>query len=161
MKKYSNIYFDKIIKLAKNKTTSNMSCRKISRIINTSLNKRNIKYRGKQLKISFKTISNYLREIYGRPKKLRKAFYLSEVQKKARVDFWKKYYKRVLLLAFNVYRWVSIWFRRIYQRLVQTSLRFITKIEKRKSRGLWYINNSIKKFKPIIMIEEEEYHILV
>ena len=90
MKKYSNIYFDKIIKLAKNKTTSNMSCRKTSRIIKSSLTKRNIKYRGKQLKISFKTISNYLREIYGRPKKLRKTFYLSEVQKKARVDFCKK-----------------------------------------------------------------------
>ena len=89
-KKLSKFYFDKIIKLAKNKTTSNMSCRKISRIINPSLNKRNIKYRGKQLKISFKTISNYLREIYGRPKKLRKTFYLSEVQKKARVDFCKK-----------------------------------------------------------------------
>ena len=90
MKKYSNIYFDKIIKLAKNKTTSNMSCRKISRIIKSSLTKRNIKYKGKQLKISFKTVNNYLREIYGRPKKLRKAFYLSEVQKKARVDFCKK-----------------------------------------------------------------------
>ena len=113
------------------------------------------------MKISFKTVNNYLREIYGRPKKIKKGFYLSEAQKKQGSIFAKKYYKRVLISAFNAYRWVSNWFRRIYQRLVQTSLRFITKIEKRKSRGLWYINNSIKKFKPIIMIEEEEYHILV
>ena len=73
-KKLSKFYFDKIIKLARNKTTSNMSCRKTSRIIKSSLTKRNIKYSCKQLKISLKTISNYLREIYGRPKKLRKIF---------------------------------------------------------------------------------------
>ena len=137
MKKYSNIYFDKIIKLAKNKTTSNMSCRKISRIINTSLNKRNIKYRGKQLKISFKTISNYLREIYGRPKKLRKAFYLSEVQKKARVDFCKKIlqkgidFKHLMFTdecQFNLEGYTRDWFR------LDSDLS--KKIEKRKSRGL-------------------------
>ena len=81
------------------------------------------------MKISFKTENNYLREIYGRPKKFKK--------RKGSI-FAKKYYKRVLISAFNAYRWVSNWFRRIYQRLVQTSLRFITKIEKRKSRGLWW-----------------------
>ena len=32
-----------------------MSCRKISRIINTAFLKKNIRYKGKQLKISFKT----------------------------------------------------------------------------------------------------------
>ena len=63
-KKFSEFYVNKIAKFARNKTTSTMSCRKISRIINTSLLKRNIKYRGKQIKISFKTVSNYLREIY-------------------------------------------------------------------------------------------------
>ena len=68
-KKFNKFYFDKIVKLARNKTTSSMISRKISRIINTALLKRNIKYRGKQMKISFKTVSNYLKEIYGRPKK--------------------------------------------------------------------------------------------
>ena len=46
----------------KNKCISSMSCRKISRIINTVFLKKNIRYKGKQLKISFKTISNYLSE---------------------------------------------------------------------------------------------------
>ena len=42
-----------------------------------------------KLKISFKTISNYLSEIYGKPKKIRKVFFLSETQKKKRVAFCK------------------------------------------------------------------------
>ena len=49
-----------------------------------------IKFRIKQLKISFKTIINFLREIYGKLKKIRKVFYLSEAQKKKRIDFCQK-----------------------------------------------------------------------
>ena len=64
-----------------------MSCRRIARIIITAFFKKNIKYRGKQLKISFKTVSNYLAEIYGKPKKIRKVFFLSELQKQKRVAF--------------------------------------------------------------------------
>jgi hypothetical protein len=60
--------------------------------------KRNIKYKGKYLKISFKTVSNYLREIYGRIKKIRKVLYLSEAQKKRVVFFAKKYYIEVLII---------------------------------------------------------------
>ena len=54
-KKFSQFYVDKIVKLARNKTTSTMSCRKIARIINTSFSKRNIMQNGKPLNISFKT----------------------------------------------------------------------------------------------------------
>lgn len=71
-----------------------MSCLKISRIINTTLSKRKIKYKGKQMKISFKTVSNYLKEIYGKPKNVRKVFYLSENQKKKRIDFFEKILKK-------------------------------------------------------------------
>ena len=73
-KKFSQFYIDKIIKLARNKTTSTMSCRKISRIINTPFSKRNIMQNGKPLNISFKTVSNYLKEVYGKQKKIRKVF---------------------------------------------------------------------------------------
>ena len=86
-KKFNQFYIDKIAKLAKNKTTSCMSCRRISRIINTALIKRNVRYKGKPMKISFKTVSNYLKEVYVKPKKIRKVFYLSEVQKKKRMNF--------------------------------------------------------------------------
>ena len=74
-KKLSKFYVDKIIRFAKNKCTSSMSCRKIARIINTAFLKKNIRYKGKQLKISFKTVSNYLSEFYGKPKKIRKVFF--------------------------------------------------------------------------------------
>ena len=46
------------------------------------------------MKISFKTVSDYLREIYGKPKKIRKIIYLSEGQKIKRVDFCKKILQR-------------------------------------------------------------------
>ena len=39
------------------------------------------------MKISFKTVSNYLRKVYGKPKKIRKVFYLSETQKKKSINF--------------------------------------------------------------------------
>ena len=55
-----------------------MSCRKIARIIKTSVNKRNIIQNGKSLNMSFKTVNNYLKEIYEKPKKIRKVFYLNE-----------------------------------------------------------------------------------
>ena len=89
-KKFSQFYVDKIVKLARNKTTSTMSCRKIARIINTSFSKRNIMQNGKPLNISFKTVSNYLKEVYGKPKKIRKVFYLNESQKKKRLEFCRK-----------------------------------------------------------------------
>ena len=93
-KKLSQFYVDKIIKLARNKTTSTMSCRKIARIINTDFIKRNIKQNGKPLNISFKTVSNYLKEVYGKPKKIRKVFYLNESQKKKRLEFCQKILER-------------------------------------------------------------------
>ena len=87
-KKLKDIYLSRIIKLAKNKTTSTMSCRKISVMINSILNKRNeVDKRNRPLSISYRTINNYLKEYYGKPKKIRKAFYLSEEQKDKRVKF--------------------------------------------------------------------------
>ena len=80
--------------MAPNKTTSTMSCRKIARIINTSFKKRNIMQNGKPLNISFKTVSNYLKEVYGKPKKIRKVFYLNESQKKKRLEFCQKILER-------------------------------------------------------------------
>ena len=74
-KQFSQFYVDKIINLAKNKTTSAMSSRRIANIINSILIIKEIKSNGKQMKISFKTVNNYLKEFYGRPKKVRKVFF--------------------------------------------------------------------------------------
>ena len=49
---------------------------------------------GKPLKISFKTVCNYLKEVYGKPKKIRKVFYLNESQKKKRLEFCRKILER-------------------------------------------------------------------
>ena len=152
-KKFIKYYFDKIVKLARNKTTSNMSCRKIARIINTALIKRNIKYRGKQLKIYFKTVSNYLREIYGKPKKIRKVFYLSEAQKKKRVDFCQKIlqkgidFKHLMFTdecRFDLGAYTRDWIR-LDSDLSQ-------KLKNGNPKVYDLINRSIKKFEPSLMV---------
>ena len=151
-KKFSKFYFDKIIKLARNKTTSNMSCRKISRIINTALIKRNIKYKGKQLKISFKTVSNYLREIYGRPKKIRKVFYLSEAQKK-RVVFCQKILHRGIDYKYLMFADECRFDLGAYTRdWIRLDSDFTQKLKNGNPEAYDLINRSIKKFEPSIMV---------
>ena len=47
-----------------------MSCRKISFMINSVLSKRNeVDDEGKPITISYRTINNYLKDYYGKPKK--------------------------------------------------------------------------------------------
>ena len=152
-KKFNKFYFDKIVKLARNKTTSSMSCRKISRIINSALLKRNIKYRGKQMKISFKTVSNYLKEIYGRPKKIRKVFYLSEAQKKKRVDFCQKILQRGIdfkqLMFTDECRFDLGAYTRDWIRL---DLDVAQKLKNGNPEAYNLINRPIKKFEPSLMV---------
>ena len=62
-----------------------MSCKKIAKIINTAILKKNRRYKGKQLKISFLTISNYLYEIYGKTKKIINIYSESQKKKNRRI----------------------------------------------------------------------------
>lgn len=65
-----------------------MSSKKIAAILNSVFTKRKeFDKNGKQLSIHFNTICNYLRELYGKPRKIRKAFYLYKEQMMKRVDF--------------------------------------------------------------------------
>ena len=65
-----------------------MSSKKIASILNSVFAKRKeLDKNGKQLSIHFNTVCNYLREFYGKPRKIRKAFYLSKEQMMKRVDF--------------------------------------------------------------------------
>ena len=67
---------DKIIKLAKNKTTSQMCSKRIASIINSALSKRKeLDNIGNQLSIHCNTVNNYLKEFYGKPRKIRRAFF--------------------------------------------------------------------------------------
>ena len=90
-KKLKDEYIKKIQKWATNKTTSLRSSRKISYMINSVLEKKGeVDKKGKKLSIHFTTVNNYLKEYFGRPKKIRKVFYLSDIQKKNRCDFCQK-----------------------------------------------------------------------
>ena len=94
-KKLNDVYLTRVIKWARNKTTSLMSCRKISSMINSVLNKRNeVDKRNKPLTISYRTINNYLRQYYGKHRKIRKAFFLSEEKMDNRVKFCQEILKK-------------------------------------------------------------------
>ena len=71
-KKFRTFYVDKIIRLAKNKTTSQMSSKRIIGINNTSLLKRKeYDAKGKKLTIHFNTVQDYC----GEQRKVRKVFF--------------------------------------------------------------------------------------
>ena len=75
--KLRDIYKDTIIRWAKNKPTSSMSCRKIAAKINRILKlKKEFDNKGKILSVSYKTVNNILKEFYGRSKKIRKVFFV-------------------------------------------------------------------------------------
>ena len=81
--------------MAKNKPTSSMSCRKIARMINNVLRLKNERdNKGNILSISYKTVNNILKDYYGKPKKIRKVFYLSEKNKEQRFQFCKMILER-------------------------------------------------------------------
>ena len=70
-KKLKEIYIARIIRWAKNRTTSTMSCRKISSMINSVLTKRNeVDSKKRVVSITSKTISNYLKEFSGKEIKI-------------------------------------------------------------------------------------------
>ena len=70
-------YIDEIIKLAENKTTSEMSCRKIANIMNKKFEKE-----GKETRISRTTIAKYLKNHFGTPRKRKKVFSSNDKKKK-------------------------------------------------------------------------------
>ena len=83
-----DIYIQRIIKWAKNKPTSAMSCRKIARMINNVLQRKGeTDSKGKIVSITYKTVSNILKKHYGRPKKILKVFYMPKKDKEKRYQF--------------------------------------------------------------------------
>ena len=87
-KKLDASFIQKICELAENKTTSEMSSRKIASIINEDLKTNNILDKNKKpIKISHVTACSYLNQLLGRPRRIRKVFYLTKEQMKKRVKF--------------------------------------------------------------------------
>ena len=66
---------DRIKRWAKNQVTSKRSSRKIASMINSVLVKRKeLDSKGKQISVHFTTVNNYLKEYFGKPRKIRKVF---------------------------------------------------------------------------------------
>ena len=105
------------------------------------------------MKISFKTVSNYLREIYGKPKKIRKVFYLSKEQKKKRVSFCKEILKRGIdsksVMFTDECRFDLGAYTRDWIRLDSNSK---AKLKNGNPEVYDLINRSLKKFEPSIMV---------
>ena len=152
-KKFSQFFVDKIVRLAKNKPTSSMSCRKIANIINSALIKKRIKSKGKQMKISFKTVSNYLKEIYGKPIKVRKVFFLSEDNKKSRVNFCQNIIQRFKegkeIMFTDECRFYLGAYTRDWIRLDSDAK---NKLKKGDTKVYDLINRPIRKYEPSIMV---------
>ena len=94
-KKLPPEYVKKICQLAADKTTGEISSRKIASSINKEFEETNRKENGKILSITHPTICKYLNENMV-IRKIRKAFYLNNAQKKKRVEFCKKVIERGL-----------------------------------------------------------------
>ena len=87
-------YINEIVKLASNKTTSQMPGGLIANKINEKLKNNNIlDKKGKTLTISKRSVNRILKKKYGKPRRVKKVFYLTEEQKIKRVKFCKEILK--------------------------------------------------------------------
>ena len=88
--KLSDEYKKKIVELAEDKLTSDMGSRKIANIINDDLKSNNVvDKRGKLIQIEKTTVNRILKKALGKPRKIRKVFFLTNEQKKKRLKFCK------------------------------------------------------------------------
>ena len=84
-RKLEDKYIKEIVTLAENKTTSSMSSNKIANIINKKL-----KEDGLNLSVTKMTVCRILNKELGKPRKIKRVFYLSKKNKMKRVEFCKK-----------------------------------------------------------------------
>ena len=81
-------YKKRIVELAEDKLTSDMGSRKIAEIINKELKENNVRdSRGNIITIEKTAVNKYLKKALGKPRKVRRVFFLNEVQKKERIKF--------------------------------------------------------------------------
>ena len=89
-KKLKDIYIETIRRWANDKATSQRSSRKIANMINSLLLKKNeVDQKGKQITVHYTTVNNYLKAYFGKPRKIRKVFYLTKEQMAKRKKFCK------------------------------------------------------------------------
>ena len=74
-----------IVKMAENQTTSNMGSRKIAAIMNEKF-----KREGRNMRVSRTTICKILRNYLGKPRKMKRLFYVNKKKKEERIKFCEK-----------------------------------------------------------------------
>ena len=82
-------YLEKIKQMAANKTTSSMSSSRIASIINDDLVKDKL-----DMSIHRSTVARILKKEFGSPRRIKKVFYLTDKQKKQRLNFCKDILKK-------------------------------------------------------------------
>ena len=151
-KKLQPELIQKICDLAANKTTTEMSSRKIANLINEELKNSPKVAKSKKISITHPTICSYLNENMVL-RKIRRAFYLNKERKKKRVEFCKRIIERGLKgdqIMFTDETKIDL------SPFLRESIRLTKGNNKKLKEGDLNIYNLInreeKKFEPSIMI---------
>ena len=87
----NKIYIDKIISLGENQTTISMISLKLAYLMNSDFEKEDI-----DLSISKDTVNRYLKEAFGKPRKIHKVFHLTKSQRIQRVKFCRNILNKMI-----------------------------------------------------------------
>ena len=147
-RKLEDKYIKEIIALAENKTTSSMSSNKIANIINKKL-----KEDGLNLSITKMTVCRILNKELGKPRKIKRVFYLSEKNKTKRVEFCKKMLEKDISGKNILFTDEAIIDMGCYTRdSIRLSDDSKKKLKKGEKEAFKLINKEEKKFEPSILI---------
>jgi len=118
------------------------------------LQKKEVNKNNKQITVSDKTVNNILKEHYGRPKKIRKVFYLFKEQMKKRYKFCENILNKKLnseeIMFTDETKINMSTYTNYYKRIVPEDQRKLKNGEKTVYKLL---NRQEKKFEPSIIIE--------
>ena len=147
-RKLGDKYIKEIISLAENKTTSSMSSNKISNIINKKL-----KEDGTNLSITKMTVCRILNKELGKPRKIKRVFYLSKKNKMKRVEFCKKMIEKNISGKNILFTDEAIIDMGCYTHdSIRLSDENKIKLKKGDKEAFKLVNKEEKKFEPSILI---------
>ena len=147
-------YKKRIVELAEDKLTSDMGSRKIAEIINKELKENNVRdSRGNIITIEKTAVNKYLKKALGKPRKVRRVFFLNEVQKKERIKFCENILNRKIRgdqIFFTDETKIDL--APFLNDSIRLSLNNQEKLKQGKEEAFQLINKPEKKFEKSIMI---------
>ena len=141
-------YINKLIELEENKPTSEKGSRRIAYIINKKL-----KDDGKKITIHKATICRILNKELGKPRKIKRTFFLSKENKKRRVEFCQKMLSRKIKgnqILFTDETAIDM--GSYTNDSIRLSKENREKLRKGEKEAFDLINREEKKFEPKIMV---------